>query len=44
VCVARLQIFASNPLSTPKLLLRQSYYDETVWEALLRELLGEGGQ
>lgn len=36
------QIFSSNPiLQTTKLLVRQSYYDEGVWENVLRDMLGE---
>jgi len=35
------KIFASSPLiQTTKLLLRQSYYDEVVWEQVLQEMLG----
>ncbi len=36
------KIFARSPLiQTTKLLLRQSYYDEVVWEQVLLELLGD---
>lgn len=36
------QIFSSNPiLQTTKLLVRQSYYDEGVWENVLKDMLGE---
>ena len=35
------KIFASSPLiQTTKLLLKQSYYDEVVWEQVLQEMLG----
>lgn len=37
-----MQIFSSNPIiQTTKLLVRQSYYDENVWEGVLKEMLGE---